>query len=262
MSDSTNSANPLFTSPVVLDLPWQGSRRTDLSYGEAGQEFDITYPDSAVAAHPCVLLVTGYSDTGYQAMAGMRLKEIAQSRSWARLLAASGIAAITYATLDPVKDVMQLYEYLEANREQLQLDTSRLGVLSVSGNVPNALHFLQTTNAVRCASFCYGFMQDSAEDKGVSEAAAQFRFALPVSERAELPVQTALLLVRAGRDQFAAINASIDRFVGAALASNRDLEVINYPEGVHAFDILDDSARSQQIVRRILAFFKFRLEAV
>lgn len=259
MSGSNNNSNPLFTNPVTLDLPWQGECQTECPYGESGQVFDITYPETDDRPHAAVLIVTGYSDTGFKAMTGMQLREIAQTRSWARLLAASGVAAITYVNLNPVLDVMKLLSHLQDNAADLRLDAERLGVLSFSGNVPNALHFLEVSESIRCAALCYGFMRDGEEDRRVSEAAAQFRFVMPEGTGAVLAQELALLLVRAGRDQFKAINASIDRFVLTALTENRDLELINYPEGVHAFDVLDDSQSSQQLVQRILTFFRFRL---
>jgi hypothetical protein len=258
MSQSNNASNALFSTPVVLDLPWQGKHLPDQSYGESEQVFDIYYPASEQARLPAVILVTGYSDTGYVKVTGMRLKDTAQSRSWARLLAASGIAAITYTSLDPVQDVMKLYRLIASRSAELRLDMTRLGILSLSGNVPNALHFLGEVGTLRCAALCYGFMRDGADDPGVSAASTQFRFAMPADSK-PVPAESALLLVRAGQDQFAALNRSIDREVADALADNRDLELINYAAGVHAFDILDDSPRSRQIVRRILGFFSERL---
>lgn len=261
MSQSDNASNALFSTPVVLDLPWQGRHLPEQSYGESGQVFDIHYPTSEQARLPVVILVTGYSDTGYLKVTGMRIKDTAQTRSWARLLAASGIAAITYASLDPVQDVMKLHRFLTSRSAELGLDMTRLGILSLSGNVPNALHFWGEVETVRCAALCYGFMRDGADDPGVSEASSQFRFAMPADSK-PVPAGSALLLVRAGQDQFAALNRSIDREVADALANNRELEFINYAAGVHAFDILDDSPRSRQIVRRILGYFSERLAEV
>ena len=68
-----------------------------------------------------------------------------------------------------------------------------------------------------------------------------------------------LLIVRAGRDAFAGLNASLDRFVIQALLANRDIELHKYPPGVHAFDILDASAESQRQVQAIVRFFSERL---
>ncbi|MCB0009168.1 MAG: hypothetical protein KDE04_22035, partial [Anaerolineales bacterium] len=63
-----------------------------------------------------------------------------------------------------------------------------------------------------------------------------------------------LLLVRCGADELPGVNDSIDAFTAAALARNIPLELINYPAGVHGFDISNDTDAARQIIRRILAF--------
>ncbi len=46
-----------------------------------------------------------------------------------------------------------------------------------------------------------------------------------------------------------------------ALRQNAPIEVINYPEGRHAFDTVDNTARTRQIMRRTLAFLQTHLLA-
>jgi dienelactone hydrolase len=67
-----------------------------------------------------------------------------------------------------------------------------------------------------------------------------------------------LLIARAGRDR-AAINASLDAFIQAALARNLDLDVMNHATGRHGFDALDADARSREIIRHTLAFLTHHL---
>jgi dienelactone hydrolase len=62
-----------------------------------------------------------------------------------------------------------------------------------------------------------------------------------------------MLVVRAGRDH-PLLNQSIDVFVAEALSQNAPIEVINYPEGRHGFDVLDATARTRQIIQRTFAF--------
>ena len=56
-------------------------------------------------------------------------------------------------------------------------------------------------------------------------------------------------------------NSAIDRFARQALEANAALELINHPEGRHAFDILDDDARSREIIARTVEFLKAQLLA-
>ncbi len=55
------------------------------------------------------------------------------------------------------------------------------------------------------------------------------------------------------------MNAGIDRFVEQALAANACLDVLNHPTGRHGFDILDDDARSREIIARAVEFLRSRL---
>jgi len=56
-------------------------------------------------------------------------------------------------------------------------------------------------------------------------------------------------------------NDALDRFVGAALAVNRPVTLMNHATGPHAFDLFDDTRTSRDIVKRVLAFLQFHLSA-
>jgi len=64
-----------------------------------------------------------------------------------------------------------------------------------------------------------------------------------------------MLIARAGKDR-APLNEGIDKFVSEALAKNLNIEVINYPEGQHGFDLYDDNDHSRRVVRRALQFMR------
>lgn len=267
MSDEKISNDPQTCASIaaqlsmrsVLELPFSGSVARDLPCYQPGQFMDVYYPADTGKLFPAVILITGYPDPGFEKMTGMKLKDVGQNQSWGRLLAASGVATILYTAADPVQDALDLVDWICANGKGLRIDVERLGVLSVSGNVPNALHVLQKRPVFRCATLCYGFMLDTETDKGVSAAATQFRFANPNSIELELAAGLGLLVVRAGKDAFTGLNNSIDSFVANSLRCNRDLELINYAQGEHAFDMKDASLQSHQLIRRILEFNKQRL---
>lgn len=261
-SNSNPDAAALFSKPVVMELPFSGTVVRDIPYGGRGQSADIYYPSNLDESVPAVIVVTGYPDPGFEKMTGLKLRDIVQNQCWGKLLAASGSAAILYTAADPVLDVLELVDWITGHAEVNKIDAQRLGLLSLSGNVPNALHVLQERQQFRCAALCYGFMLDSESDKGVSEAAAQFRFVNPNATAIDLAPDLALLLVRAGKEAFPGLNNSIDRFVAGALQANRELELINYAQGVHAFDIHDASTPAQHLLRRILDFYRQRLSLV
>jgi hypothetical protein len=70
-----------------------------------------------------------------------------------------------------------------------------------------------------------------------------------------------MFLARAGRDETAGLNAALDRFAAAALARNLPISLINHAEGPHAFDLLDDSGTTREVIRCILGFLAFHLGA-
>ena len=67
-----------------------------------------------------------------------------------------------------------------------------------------------------------------------------------------------MLIVRAGLD-YPQLNASIDRLITAALAKNVNIDVMNHATGRHAFDILDDNARSREIIQATVEFLRAEL---
>jgi len=212
---------------------------------------------------PAVVFVTGYSDPGFQAMLGCRQNEMASYDSWARLTAASGLAAITYETREPVGDASAVFEFIRGSGIALGVDESRIGVWSCSGNVPTGLSLVMRDSEPfpSCAVLLYGFLLDSGGSTAVADAARQFRFANPTAGRSvdDLPAGLPLLLVRAGRDENPGLNASIDRFVARALARNLPVTVVNHATAPHAFDVMEDSDGTREIIRRTLAFMRFHL---
>src|SRR4051812_6068803 len=88
---------------TVLSIP--GMERTVCRNGIAYRStdsgpltMDTYYPADAPPGTglPVVILVAGYSDTGYEKMLGRKFKDMAWSVSWAQLVAASGMVAISY----------------------------------------------------------------------------------------------------------------------------------------------------------------------
>jgi hypothetical protein len=94
----------------------------------------------------------------------------------------------------------------------------------------------------------------------VASAAAQFGFAhatagLAIAGLNDVP----MLIVRTGADTMPGLNVSLDRFVAGALAANLPISTINYPAGLHAFDIAEDSAITRRVIREILEYLAIRL---
>lgn len=221
-------------------------------------------PDSSGGARlPAVVFVAGYPDPGFEKMLGCKFKEMGAYVSWARLTAASGMAAITYTNREPAADAQALLRHVRQNAATLGIDEQRIGLWACSGNVPLALSMLMNDTGLKCAVLCYGLMLDLEGATHVAEAAMTWGFANPCAGKsiADLPRDVPLFVARAGRDQTPHLNETIDGFVAAALAQNLPVTFVNHPTAPHAFDLFDDGEASREIVRRILAFMRFHLPA-
>jgi hypothetical protein len=262
MTDET-TRHPITEQAVVYQIPGMDdvTTRQDVEYAD-GLTMDLYYPPDAKGGEqfPAVVFVTGSPDAGFQARLGCRQKEMASYVSWSRLVAASGLVAITYTNRDPAADPHALLAFLRQNTVSLGIDGDRIGVWSCSGNVPNALSLLMS-ETLRCAVLCYGYMLDLEGSTGVADAQKQWGFANPAAGKSvdDLPRDLPLLVVRAGKDEFAGLNDAIDRFVAHALARNLPITLVNHATGPHSFDLFDDSGTSLEVIRGILAFMRFPL---
>jgi hypothetical protein len=86
-------------------------------------------PDSKSGARrPAVVFVLGFSDLGAQKILGCPFREMESYVSWARLVAASGMVAITYTNREPATDLRALLRYVRQNAESLGIDENRIGL--------------------------------------------------------------------------------------------------------------------------------------
>lgn len=263
------SRNDITKKRVVYQIPGMDAVtvRKDLQY-KAGTEaltMDIYHPPDWENGTkiPAVVFVSGYSDLGFQRMLGCKLKEMESYVSWSKLTAASGLAAITYSPIEAAGDVHSLLQYVRQNAVALGIDENRIGIWSCSGNVPNALAVLmsEARDYLKCAVLCYGVMLDSEGYTSTAESAKMFGFVNPGAGKSvsDLPRSVPLFIARAGKDEMPHLNETMDRFVASALAFNLPITFTNHPAAPHAFDVMDDSEASREVIRQILAFMRFHL---
>ncbi|HKA36111.1 MAG TPA: tetratricopeptide repeat protein [Thermoanaerobaculia bacterium] len=204
--------------------------------GEGGGALtlDITYPSGGGSSTkwPAVVFVNGV---------GGKLNEWEIYRSWARLAAAHGIAAIT-AESDPGKpaeSVRALFAWLAKNGASLDIDSSRVAAWACSANVRAAMPFLMDSAppGVRAAVILYGTGDFTALRK-------------------DLPV----FWVLAGRDAPALVEGQRAIFARAA-AQAVPWTMINAPDLPHAFDAVEDTPHSRQLVREIVEFLVAELSS-
>lgn len=261
------------TKTVVYRIPGMDTvtARRDVAYRTTDTgvlTMDIYYPpDQKTGAQiPAVVFVIGYSDLGAEAMLGCKFKEMESYVGWARLAAASGLAAITYTNREPEADLHTLLRYIRQNAAALGIDSNQIAIWSASGNVPLALSILmqpEFREFLQCAALCYGYTLDLEGSTAVAEAQRQWGFANPCAGKSarDLPQNLPLFVARVGQDTTPRLNETLDRFLSQALACNLPLTLANHPTGPHAFDMLHDSETSREIIRQILAFLRFHLLA-
>jgi dienelactone hydrolase len=242
--------------PVRRDIVyWSGDGR-DLT-------LDLYSPQDHAGAAPAVLFVNGFPDPGTARFLGCRQKEMESYVSWARLVAATGLAAVTYENCEPATDAEAVLRYLRENAAALGIDPHQIGIWACSGHGPLGLSlwFDGGRLALKCAVFCYAFLLDLDGATAVVDASRQYRFAHPAADRAitDLPRDIPVLIVRAGRDGFAHLNETLDRFVSRALALEVPVTLVNHPQAPHAFDLADDSEASRAVIRQVLAFLRIHL---
>lgn len=191
-------------------------------------------------------------------------------RSYGELLAASGLAAVTFnhrlyapaRVRDAAADVADLLTHLRREGEALGLDTGRIAVWAFSGGGFLLSGVVRDAPAeIRALVAYYAILDLQVPPPGADNSlSAETRRELsPVAQvEAGAPVKPPILIARAGRDN-PWLNASIDRFAQAALARNVSLDLLTHPNGQHGFDILDDDARSREILRATVSFLKERL---
>ncbi|HSQ60900.1 MAG TPA: hypothetical protein VLT84_10805 [Acidobacteriota bacterium] len=225
--------NPdLLSEKAVLALPGMESVTVDtgIVYADAGGRslrLDFFRPATAASKPaPVVLFVNGVGADQPP------LRRWGIYQSWGRLVAASGMAAVTYdARRDaPREDLAAAVAHLRSNPARYGIDADNLALWACSANLPHGSWYaLDPANAhVKAAVFYYGVIDTT-------------------HLRTDLPV----LVARAGLDA-TGLNASLNAFVARA---------INLPNGRHAFDLVDPEETSRDVVRATLAFLRANLSA-
>jgi acetyl esterase/lipase len=261
----------LFRAPVVYKLPGMDAVRVrqDLVYQKAdGVELRAdVYSPSSPGTFPVVVFVHGGFPEGLE----ISPKSSGQYMSWGRLVAASGMAAVTFNhrlrmgasgavhLADAGSDLRSLLKWLRENATQLSLDPRRIAVFAVSAGGPLLTSALDDPG-LRCLVDYYGFLDVRGHDWFAKTLAATPGVSWSLTEQLEhgkaLPP---IFVARAGLDRVPQMKETIDRFVARALAANVELTVANHATGPHAFDVQDDDSRSIEIIRSTLAFLHYQL---
>jgi acetyl esterase/lipase len=242
--------------------------RRDLAYAAPGGEplgMDVYQPPHpSPDRRPAVVMVHGGP------IPRLGAKNMGVFTSYGRLLAASGLVAVTFdhrflgpdRLLDAAGDVEAAVRYVRGAAGALGVDGDRLALWVFSGGGPFLSFALRGAPPYVRAAVAYYAALDIREKAPGSTAVITDETRRDLSPayhiEAERGAVAPVLVARAGLDQ-PFLNATIDRFVQAALAANVSLDAMNHAKGRHGFDILDDDPRSREIIARTVEFLKARL---
>ena len=218
---------------------------------------DVYRPDApSEKAVPAVILVHGDGPPEWL----KDIKDWGQYVSWGELLAASGLAAITFnhrstqgwtRIAEAASDVEDLVALVRTQASSWSIDPERLAIWVASAGGFLGVHVaIANRPAVRCLVVYYGLMVPPPA-AGVDLE----RFSAPAHIGQDGP---SIFVARAALDH-SGLNKALDRFTDAAVEASLDLELHNHARGRHGFDLLDAGPRSSEIIARSLEFLTSRL---
>ena len=229
---------------------------------------DIYTPtnSSENAAFPIVVLLHGAAGAQYKP------KDWGLFRSWGRLIAAAGMVAVIFThrlgypkplLAEAAIDVRNAIDYVRARASSFKADPTRLALFAWSGGGPLlSIPMQQETSFVRCLVAFYAYLDIQRSPTHIAhETAKSLRIFSPISYLNGDGPALPLFVAQAGQDDIPAMNDSIDRFVGEAIAANVPLTYMNHPAGEHGFDNQNDDNRSREIIRAVLDFLRTHLDA-
>jgi dienelactone hydrolase len=244
--------------------------KKDISYlksSDTALKMDIYYPPKFdfKGKIPAIVFVFGYTNEGQLKTAKHQLRTWSPYTSWCRVVAASGMAAIVYETIEPENDLKSLIQYIISNADKLSIDVDKIGAYSCSANTPTEMaYILNDPDCIfKCAVVYYGvFLTKGFKHISTIDTLSQnMGFVTPrLSEPASWNKKVPIMIVHAGKDFVPHTNESLTSFIENAIVQNIPITLVIHSEGVHAFDINTDNESTRQIIKNTLEFWKFYLK--
>lgn len=262
----------LVNRPVVYSISGPVKVTADFAYKkDASADFlkmDLYTPEGIRGPVPVVIFIHG----GVPTAVPLHAKDWGIYKSWGRLVAASGMVAVTFnhrgSFPDPnleqaSQDVNDVIAFVRAHAQEWNVDGNRICLAAYSAGGPLLAPFMRDTPGyIRCLVGFYPFLdvRESAVHKKYMTEQQLHDFS-PIVFLSRGPDKLPpIFIARAGRDQIPDLEPALDQFVAEALRQNVALEVMNHPTGVHGFDNQNDDDRSREILKAALEFMKAHLQ--
>lgn len=258
--------------PVVYRVPGMDKVivKSDLKYTNANDPnllMDVYIPAGLAKGErrPAVIFIHGSAGSMFKP------KDWGVYQSWGRLIAASGMTAVTFThrlgypkplLAEASGDVTAAINYIRTNADSLNIDKDRLCLAAYSGGGPLLSLAMRDKPAyIRCLVDFYAFLDiQQSESHRANETPELLKSLSPITYLAnDVGKLPPMFIARAGLDEVPTMNDSIDRFVREAISKNASIIVANHPQGVHGFDNQTDDDRSREIIRAAIDFMKLHL---
>lgn len=244
---------------VKKDIPY-------LKSSDSALKMDVYYPPMFDFKRkiPAIVFVFGYTNEGQLKTAKHQLRTWSPYISWCRIVAASGMAAIVYETVNPENDLKSLIKYINSNTNNLSIDIDKIGAYSCSANTPTETAYVLNDPecSFKCAVVYYGIFltSDFENNSTIDSLSKEMGFVTPgLSESSSWNKNVPLLIVHAGKDLLL-LTESLKSFVSEAIVQNIPITLIIHSDGIHAFDLYTANESTREIIKNTLEFWKFYLE--
>lgn len=264
----------LVNRPVVYAVPGMERVlvRKDIVYKQTddpNMRMDVYTPPglAAGARVPAVVFLHGGAPTHFQP------KDWGFYQSWGRLVAASGMAAVTFTyrirfpagrLAESGGDVADAIAYVRAHADEWKIDRDRLCLAAYSAGGPMLGPYLRgAPEHVRCLVAFYSLMdvrQAGGHEAGEpAELLARYSPVAQVEDQTKSGRFTPIFVAQGRKDEVPTLLGTVDRFAQESFARGVPLTLMSHPDAPHAFDnqLADD--RTREIVRAALDFLRWHL---
>lgn len=238
-TDPLRFEDPRTAGVSYATMRYSGDLSLDIYYPEG---FDFSRPI------PVVVIANGMNDEQVRKDDGAPAKDLGMFIDWARLIAANGLVAVTYDSLDaapgprdkprPPGSTGKLLGYLKANAGRLGIDAGRIGFFALGFTSQGLQRVLADPSTpglsrIRCAAFNYGVVDPD------------------IIPRQRLKV----LIVRPDKADDG-VRFSEDDWAKALTAKGFPVNVVANPSGLFNYDFQQDNADTRAAIKAILDFLK------
>lgn len=161
--------------------------------------------------------------------------------SWAQLIASNGMSVLTYEADNPLLDYIELQKYILKNSTNLFFDTNRIGLLA----------FCVTLNR-------FSELRIKNEENYYIKPKCGLFFSGRLFHPKNYTPKYRIIIVNSGMD-YQVCKISYRIFIEQAQKYNIDYKLIEYPEGVHRFDIKQDTEKTKTIIKKMVRNLKLCL---